>query len=334
MILPPARRNERTKTSFGETQFGGAQLGDARRTKRLVKSANILARHPGGTLPEKFKSPKDLKAFYRLCNCEEVTHEAILAAHREVAFDRLVTRKRPTLVLHDSTELDYTGHTSIEGLGQIGNGNKKGYIAHNSLAVDPKTKEALGLYSQLLHHRVKVRKNETDAQRRKRKSRESRLWVQGTETLPNDWNLIDVCDQGADTFEFLYHETLSGRRFVVRSAHNRGIVLGHETAPEDTSVEDAKKYLRDVARALPELGSWTLQVTSKEELKSPKKKGKKRKVKRISREAKMAVSSARVQVKPPTTKSGDYEETPLAMWIVRVWESLRPKARNVWNGFC
>jgi hypothetical protein len=323
MILPSAMRKEGAKNSFGDNQFGNAQLGDARRTKRLVRSANIIARHPGGTLPEKFKSPKDLKAFYRLCNGTTVTHEAILSAHREVAFERIAALKRPVLVLHDSTELDYTDHKSVKGLGQIGNGNRKGYITHNSLAVDPENKEAIGLCSQILHHRVKVRENETDAQRCKRKSRESRLWVQGTAGLSGDWNLVDVCDQGGDTFEFLCHEFKSGRRFVIRSAQNRGIFVGHGVR------EDAQETnLRDHARTLAELGRWTLQVTSRDELKSPKKKGKKRKVKRIAREATMAVSSARVQIKPPATKSGDYEEQPLAMWIVRVWEVNPPKGQE------
>ena len=55
--------------SFGEIHFGSAQLGDARRTKRLVACADAMCRHPGGTLPDKFQSPADLKAFYRLCSC-------------------------------------------------------------------------------------------------------------------------------------------------------------------------------------------------------------------------------------------------------------------------
>ena len=327
MILPSATRKKNTTPSFGETHFGHAELGDARRTKRLVQSANILARHPGGTLPDKFKSPKDLKAFYRLCNSEHVTHEAVLHAHRDVTLDRIAAMKRPVLVLHDSTEFDYTSHYSLEGLGQIGNGNRKGYITHNSLAVDSKNKEAIGLCNQLLHHRVKAPKNETYAQRRKRLTRESRIWVQATEALPADWNMVDVCDQGADTFEFLAHESQSGRRFVIRSAYNRGIIVGHES---EGGEED---YLRDYAKTLPVLGEWKLQVTSKEEFKSPqkkrnKKKGKKRKVKRIAREARMAVSSAPVQIKPPGKKRGDYETRPLAMWIVRVWETSPPEGQE------
>jgi len=86
-----------TEKSFGDVHFGNAQLGDARRTKRLIKRANIIARHPGGSLPDKFKSPKDLKAFYRLCDRPEVTHGTILNAHRQVTFDRIRDQDGPVL---------------------------------------------------------------------------------------------------------------------------------------------------------------------------------------------------------------------------------------------
>ncbi len=80
---------------------------------------------------------------------------------------------RPTLVLHDATEFNYTTHRSLKNLGQIGSGHGRGYIAQNSLAVDPKTREAFGLCNQVLHRRPKIKKGETTAQKRKRKSRES-----------------------------------------------------------------------------------------------------------------------------------------------------------------
>ena len=47
--------------SFGEVNFGHAQLGDKRRTSRLVRTADLMVRRPGGTLPQKFNSPKDLR---------------------------------------------------------------------------------------------------------------------------------------------------------------------------------------------------------------------------------------------------------------------------------
>ena len=115
-----------------------AQLGDVRRTRRLATTAELIRRHPGGSFPETFHSPKDLDAFYDLCNRPEVTHESVLAPHRELTLSRIAESEQTLLVVHDSTELDDTGRKTLENqLGQIGNGIRRGDICHNSLAVNP-----------------------------------------------------------------------------------------------------------------------------------------------------------------------------------------------------
>ena len=44
------------------------------------------------------------------------------------------------LNLHDTTEIDYTGLTSLsDELGQIGNGSHRAFLCHNSLAVIAQT---------------------------------------------------------------------------------------------------------------------------------------------------------------------------------------------------
>ena len=57
-----------TGTDFGRVHFGEAELGDRRRTERLVKTADAVMCHPGGTLPEKLSDPAGLKALYRLAD--------------------------------------------------------------------------------------------------------------------------------------------------------------------------------------------------------------------------------------------------------------------------
>ena len=304
--------------TFGEMNFGKAELGDKRRTDRLVTSADLMRRRPGGSLPQKFRAPKDLRAFYRLMNCAEVTQEAVLSSHRAASLENLRQLDSPVLIVHDATELDFTTHTSLNGLGQIGNGHHRGYIVHNSLAVEPNTRQVLGLCNQVLHQRATVRKNETTAQKRKRKTRESLLWLKGTQLLPADPNLVDICDQGADTFEFLEHELQSGRRFVIRAAYNRGILIGHADAETEVG------HLRTYAGQLPAVGEWTLRVTSKVAKRSPKKNGKKKTVQRTAREARLAVSMAAVRIKPPQEKNGDHGNQPLPIWVVRVWEINPP----------
>src|SRR5438132_12044274 len=94
-----------TERSFGEVMFGQAVLGDRRRTRRLVQLTDQLCKHPSGTLPEKLKSPKDLKALYRLCNCDAVTHQALLNAVRP-ALLAAAQQHDVVVILHDSTESD------------------------------------------------------------------------------------------------------------------------------------------------------------------------------------------------------------------------------------
>ncbi len=116
--------------SFGQRNFATLDLGDRRRTKRLVRAADTLCRHPGGTLPDKFPKPADLRAFYRLMNYDEVTHAVVLQGHADETRRCLAAvGDDVVLVLHDATELDYTSKTSLENqLGQIGQGTHRGYI--------------------------------------------------------------------------------------------------------------------------------------------------------------------------------------------------------------
>jgi hypothetical protein len=137
--------------SFGALHFGALDLGDVRRNRRLVPLVDTLCRHPGGSLPDKFAEPADLRAFYRLMNRPELTHAQLLRGHADQVRQQIAALPPGTtcLILHDATELDYTSKTTLrDHLGQIGQGLQRGYICHNSLAIRADTGEALGLVSQ------------------------------------------------------------------------------------------------------------------------------------------------------------------------------------------
>jgi hypothetical protein len=297
--------------SLGQAIFGETDLGDKRRTKRLVTVFEEIRRHPGGTLPEKLKSPKDLRGLYRLCACPKVTHEAILGAICGHTFEMISEHPEPIVILHDGTELDYSTLASLSGqLGQIGKGYGRGYICQNSLAVDPTGREVFGLTNQILHCRVKRPKGETLTQSRKRKSRESLLWIRGTEGLPADWHLVDVCDRGADTFEFLEHECHSGRRFVIRSKQQRAVYGGHE-------IQGKRQPLSTYVRSLPPMGSRTLEIQFQNG-----------KPCRRARKGEFQISAAAVLVPRPHAKYGNHGKEPLRMWVVRIFETKPPKGQK------
>jgi hypothetical protein len=301
-----------TTLSFGERTFSGIDLGDRRRTARLIQATDDMCRHPGGTLPDKFPKPADLRAFYRLMNSENVTHDLLLQAHADDTRQRIAAcGSDVVLLLHDGTELDYTTRKSLsERMGQIGKGTRRGYICHNSLAVrlttDPAkatlVPETLGLLSQILHHRPRVNKNETHKEARERVSRESRLWLRGVQrcdSAPAGVGCVDVSDSLSDIFEYMAYEVTHGRRFVLRSKENRRLAEPIAEQP----------YLTDAVRTVPPAGERTLKVAS------PGRK---------TRTTQVNVAFTPVSVAPPNRKSGDYAPKPLALWAVRVWEPNTP----------
>jgi len=300
--------SRKTASSFGEQHFGRAPLGDVRRQRRLVALANHMAKHPGGTLPDKLRSPADLKALYRLMDNHAVTHREVLQSHVDRTLDHMRAHEGVVLNIHDTTELDYSGLRSLrETLGQIGNGGGRGYKCHNSLAVTAESREVLGLTHQILFCRPRVPKGETKSARCKRTTRESRLWKQGSEALPAApkgrlW--VDVADRGADTTEFLDFEETQGKKYLVRSQHNRWVFQGH-----DGNMEHVK--LHDWLRTLAEEVRRTVNV--------PARGG------QPARKAAVGVAWAPVRVLAPRQPRGEERGTPLAVWAVRVWE-LDPPA--------
>jgi len=297
---------EDTLQSVDFMNFGTVDLGDNRRTERLVALVDIMCRHPGGTLPDKLNRPADLRAFYRLMNRPEVTHTILIGGHAAATRERIAALPPGSVVLnlHDATELDFTSKTTLlDQLGQIGQGTRRGYICHNSLAVRADTGETLGLVSQILHHRADAPEHEPVKEHRERADRESRLWVQGVEAsgpVAAGLQCIDVSDSLSDTFEYLTYEVTHGRSFVLRAKENRKLV-------EPLA---GKHYLLDGARQQRSLDSRPLSVPA-----SPQRK---------ARQTTVQVAFAAVTLAVPLKHVGEYAKQPLHLWMIRVWERQTP----------
>src|SRR5215212_9139286 len=108
---PGAQSMAATPRSFAQDNFADVHLGDPRRTRRLVRSVEQICRHPGGTLPDKLKQPCELRAFYHLMNRPEATHQLLIEAHAARTHRLIEQCGGVLLLLHDSTELDYTSKT-------------------------------------------------------------------------------------------------------------------------------------------------------------------------------------------------------------------------------
>ena len=278
-----------------------------------------MLRHPGGTLPEKL--PKaELLGFYDLANNPKVTHANLLAPHRQRTLGLMAACRGVVLVIHDTTEADYSG-LDVPGLGPIGHGGCHGLLLHNVLAVDYARREVLGLAGQLLHRRRVVPKGEGLAAKREHPQRESRLWVKGVEAVGQVpaaaagggggggamWvNLMDR--GGGDGFESLARQRSLGQRCVVRSKSNRNV-----RAPDAAGRWRACKLYRYARALLPTLGHRTVRVAANAH--------------QVARDATVRIAAAGpVRVPRPAQRRGEWpaDAPALEMWVVHVLEEHPP----------
>lgn len=294
--------------SFGQAHFGACELGDARLTKRAVKTAELMMRHPGGTLPQKLNAEADLDGFYNFANNPKVNHDNVLMGHIQRTHERMESSPGLKLIIHDTTEADYSG-LDIADLGPIGNGGCRGLLLHNVLAYDLGNSEAMGLLGQFVHRRRTVPKNESQRAKREHPQRESRLWVKGVEAVgrvPEDQRWVNLMDRGGDSFESMDRQRSLRQKFVIRSKSNRRVEV------LDTSGRWRRRKLHCWARRLPTLATRTVGVSANEH--------------QPARTARVRLAAGAVRVLIPVhPRRGEHGNEPLDVWVVHVKELDPPK---------
>jgi Transposase DNA-binding/Transposase Tn5 dimerisation domain len=287
---------------WAERQFATVDIGDRRRTRRLVESAAKIAAHPEKAFTQVFDW-NELRGFYRLCDQSKATLAAVMQPHWEQT--RAAMRQHPVVLnLHDTTELDFSSHRNLKGMGQIGNEGGKGFLQHNSLAVLPQSRVVLGLSYQQLQVREPAPVGENTNQRKKRR-RESHLWTDGIRASgppPKGCRWVDVCDRGGDDYEAMRAALEVKHDFLIRAAQNRLVFV--------TPERDRQEYLLDYARSLPSQGTDTVEI--------PGRGG------RPARTAIVTLAGAAVAVPAPAGTPMRSEQPIIEAWGVRVWEPNPP----------
>ena len=131
--------------------FGTAELGDLRRTDRLVKMATVIAETPSASLPESMRNWADTLAAYRFLDNANISHEQIMLPHWMQTREEAMKHSR-VLLAADTTDVNLSSHETAEGLGPIGRGNKaQGFFLHTVLAMDADSQQLLGCMYQEPH---------------------------------------------------------------------------------------------------------------------------------------------------------------------------------------
>lgn len=216
----------KTAAEWAIEQWGSVELGDKRRTRRAVAMGARMAERTEVSLPKQMHDWAETKGAYRLLNNGEVTLAKLIAPHIAATVKKCNLHD-VVLLAEDSTILDYTHHKQKKGLGPIGDEYGRGMIVHSTLAIEPSTREVLGL----MQMQVVLRRPQPKPKPTHYRSPEGLLWEVSAKTIPAPpagHKRIRVTDRGSDLFEYMLACEENGASFVVRSHYNRQITL-----PED-----------------------------------------------------------------------------------------------------
>lgn len=262
--------------SWANDIFGSAELGDLRRTRRLVTLASSLAQHTGLSIVQSSRSPAEVEGAYRLMRNPAVSPDDIADAGF-TATARAAAEYSLLLALEDTTALSF-GHSSVtDELGNIGTSQRTyGLLAHSVLLCAPDSARMVGLIDQQRWCRAPASYGKKHQRsQRPYEEKESYKWQRASEHMAQrlgetQSRVISVCDREADIWHYLSYKLSHGQRFVVRAAQNRLLA-------------EAPGKLFSLPESLTEAGSHRLNVVQKGG--------------RAARQAQMKVSYSEIQLK-------------------------------------
>jgi hypothetical protein len=206
------------EASWAMDEFGEAQMGDARLTKRLIKLADRLGDAPSASIPGACNGHTETQAAYRFLDQartdkRELGWETVLAPHM-VRTEARMGEHPVVLCLQDTTELDFNGQ-AIEGLGSLSYKAQRGMYLHPTYAVTPQ-RLPLGILDAWMWARP------LDVV-------ESQRWIEGYERVAERarqlpaTRLVYVADREADILLLMQRAQALDHPadYLLRAQHNR-----------------------------------------------------------------------------------------------------------------
>ena len=222
---------ERDTNRWAQQTFGECELGDERRTHRLVDLASRLSSNIGEAPSSACRG--DVAAnegAYRWIRNGGVEPEAI-ACGGDKRCAQLAGESEELLAVEDTTTVSY-GHEGSRELGDVGGkerSKKRGFMVHSVILLEERSGTTVGLIEQTRWCREKGSRGK----RHKRKERayedkESFKWERASRRVTARLGevmgrVISVCDREADVYEYLGYKTRCDERYVVRSSWDRRV---------------------------------------------------------------------------------------------------------------
>src|SRR4030042_2691690 len=222
--------------STWEKTFEGVSLGDARRTKRVIKTAkqieNICEKKGASGL---LCGNSELKAVSRFLRTLEVTPKKLIEGDVRESCGNIA--ETHVLIIEDTTELNFAWRKKkIQGLGPTGNGEDQGFFIHPAIVIEPEDVQVLGLAGiEVIKREYGERATAKGLHKGKDiEEKESYRWItvprEGCEHLPEEIIKRVVADREADIYDLFmaHHEGGIGKNvaLLIRASRNRKIGEG------------------------------------------------------------------------------------------------------------
>jgi hypothetical protein len=279
--------------TWADDEFRDADLGDVRRTARLVQLATVLGAQPNASLPDAADDPATVKAAYRFFDNDYVRADAMLASHIQ-STTRRMQAVPVVLAVQDTTYLDWTDHPHTSGLGPLASAKQQGLLAHTTLAITP-DRVRLGLLQQQVWARAAATfAQQIDHKQRAIADKESQKWLTSLDAViaaradcPAT-QFVSIGDREADVYDLFLVARPVGVDLLVRAA-------------QDRKVDHAEKYLWAAMATAPVAATVTVHMGARAGL--------------AARNATLTVRWRQITLRPPNSR--DKEKLPnRTVWAV------------------
>jgi hypothetical protein len=279
---------------WAQFTFNGSELGDKRRTKRLINMVCELAGNVGKSIVQSSADSASIEGNYRLIRNKHVSADPIAQSGYQ-ATASLAQEYDDILALEDTTTLTYSRENMPDKLGHTSsayNSKRRGISVHSILLYSPTQQHTIGLIEQQRW----VRDSAEFGKRKQRtkidyQDKESFKWERASSAMSERLgdkmkDIISVVDREADIIEYLSYKCTHNQRFVARVNSNRPL-------EEGSRVFD---YLSEQSIA----GDYQIRV--------PQRGGRK------GRTAKLSIRYAPVSIMAPVRKQKHYP--PMSLYAV------------------
>jgi hypothetical protein len=203
-----------------------------------------MLRMPSASIPTMVRDHHQAKLTYSFLSNPHVKHDALLSGHFLSTAQRCA-QERTVLLIADTSDLDYSTHRKVRGLGLIMDPWSLGMLMHTTLAVAADQHQVLGVLDQFVWAREGPSKQsrKESSYARKHRRRESERWRAAVsrvhellhrlnaESIIEPTRYLVIGDREADNFDLFLGVLGTDHGFVFRVYHNRRLIEDDTASP-------------------------------------------------------------------------------------------------------